>query len=351
MVNRCGLIALLASAVVFSACEGEKSVQEISSANGSGQISAADTASGKILEGKSLNDIRISLKIDSGMKFRYRIKEWSADVQDSVTISTFANHVYTKTGQKPRSDGALLFTMRIDSIAIDVKVTNNNDKKIINDSHFSSRDSSSYSDPTNIIQMGPVGETVTLTVGSDGKIQEISGVSLVFNKIAQKLQRPPASDQERSESVRFLENALYGKFVGMEYLVFPKTNLDSSRSWTNTQFVNLGPLFTAETTTTYTLVNVKVVRGRRIATIDADLTGIIRLNPPPPQMNVVPELRKSSIHGKSHAVIDLENGATISKKNSISFSVTASVTDPASHRKRTLTQSNESRFEVELLPN
>ncbi|MBI2793787.1 MAG: hypothetical protein HYX66_03945 [Ignavibacteria bacterium] len=351
MVNRCRLIALLAAAVLLGACQGEKLVQEISSADSTTQISVADTASGKVLEGESLNDIRISLKIENGMKFRYRIKEWSDDVQDSMIISTFASHVYTKNGLAPRSDGALQFTMRIDTVAIDMKATHNSDKRILNETHFSSRDSANPSDPTRVIQMGPVGETVTVTIGSDGKIQEIGGVSLVFNKIAKKLPNAPASDQARMEAIRFLESALYGKFVGMEYLMFPKTNLDSTRSWTNSQLANLGPLFSAETTTTYRLVSVKVVKGRRIATIEADLTGAIRLNPPSPQMGVMAELQKSSVRGKSHAVIDLENGATIAKKNSISFSVKASVMDPTSRQKRTLTQSNETRYEIELLPN
>jgi hypothetical protein len=351
MVNRYGLIALLTAAVLLSACEGEKSVQEISSADSTAQISAADTASGKVLESESLNNIKIALKIDNGMKFRYRIREWSDDVQDSITVSTLATHVYTKIGQALRSDGAFQFSFRIDTVSIDMKVTNNSDKRILNETHFSSTDSANPTEPTRIIQMGPVGETVTVTIGSDGKIQEIGGVSLVFNKIAKKLPNAPASDQARMEAIRFLESALYGKFVGMEYLMFPQTNLDSTRSWTNSQLANLGPLFSAETTTAYKLVSVRIVKGRRIATVEADLAGTIRVNPPSPQVGVTAEILKNSIRGKSHAVIDLENGATIAKVNTISFSVTANVMDPMSRQKRTLTQSNDTRYEVELLPN
>ena len=343
------LPSLLLSAVILIGCSNDGS-QDSPEEAAAKQVTIADTSAGTIVETSKLSVDSIRLKLDSGTTFRYKVTQFSEVTQDTAVATTNSTHYYSKKVKSKRSDGSFDVSMKFDSLKLDISMRNIKTGESMTAGSFNSRDSTQLNDPKNVQFSSVIGEEVTLILGATAKIQEISGVSSVVNKIAAKVPGAFQNEQQRSQAAEYIEGMMYASFVGQEFVPYPAGKLDSSLSWTNEQSSPVGKLYTVSSTTTYRIVNVRLVKGHRLATVEATLKGFITPLEPPKEMGISISIEKSEILGSSHAVLDLDNGTTVVKKNHLMLNVKATVTNRANGQKQTISQKNESRYDVELIP-
>jgi hypothetical protein len=118
----------------------------------------------------------------------------------------------------------------------------------------------------------------------------------------------------------------------------------------NEQVSPLGELFALETKASYALSNVYRVRDHRIGVISATVSGGVRVLPMPKNSPLSISIASSSITGSSKAVIDVDRGITLSKRNTISMSMTGNVQSAAMKTMgQSISQSQSSITTIELI--
>jgi len=350
MVKFAATLATLA--VLFIAGCNEEASKTTTPAEAQHAVSVADTASGSVVETGAIANEKIRLRLDSGTTFRYKALQMSSITQDTAVVTTNSTHYYTKSVKGKRSDGAFEMTMKFDSLDIAVIIRDKKTGLVKQSGGYSSKRDTAI-DPTDIqkIQFWAVlGEPVTVILSEMGQINEISGVSSIVNKIANRLPQAFPNQQVKDQATQYVQGMMYGSFIGQEFVPYPPNALDSTLSWTNDQTSPVGNMFRISTTTVYRIVSVRNVKGHRIATIEGTLTGKLFTQPPPPEAGIQLVLKKADVTGSSHAVLDLNTGATIAKRNHLKLDVNAHVKNLKTGETKTASQMNESRYEVELIP-
>ncbi|MCC6330351.1 MAG: hypothetical protein IT218_00090 [Ignavibacteria bacterium] len=94
-----------------------------------------------------------------------------------------------------------------------------------------------------------------------------------------------------------------------------------------------------------------MVKGKKLATIEAKLGGVLSLRPVPDHVNPKPTLKLKSynLSGTARIIVDLETGLTIHNKTTVNNGATIELSAPGQPAK-TLVQNQNQTFTVELLP-
>ncbi|MCX6141277.1 MAG: hypothetical protein NTX15_10710 [Candidatus Kapabacteria bacterium] len=311
MVTR--LLAFLILSAVIAACTGNDSPHEAAKA-GSGDLTAADTASATTIAFAEAKLDSFVLRYKKGDVFQYRVRQFSEAGPDSAVSSTTSSHVYTKTVRAVRSDGR------------SVQRTN----------------------PDFVQFNAIIGEEVSIYVSPRGALLQVGDVSPIVKKMVASAKQA-ISPELMNQLAEQVKSAVYGSFHGQEIIPYPAVKIDSNGNWSNAMTTPLAELFLVSTMANYHIVDVKALGNRRMASIAATIDGAIRVRPLPKNAPFSARIDASSITGTSRSLLDVEGGYTISKSNAIRFSVTATIVSPKGERK-TVSQAQNSRYEIELLP-
>lgn len=350
---RSAAIALLITACTDAANNEQAEEVTAGAATSGDMVTLSDTASAPTVPFEEAAGDSIFLRYKPGQVLTYRTTQTAEDIQDTLSSLSNTAHVYTKKIRSIRGDGAFELEITYNQIRSTGTLKNTKTGAVIRSETFDSKDSSKLRDPRNAQFSSLLGEPVTVILTPQAKIQEISGVSSIVNKMISKLpkndsvQLPP---QAREEITRQVQSIMYASVIGQELVPYPEAGLDSSMTWEHSQTAPVSPLYTISTTAKYRIISIKRIKGRRIATITATFTGKVSATPPPPQFGATLKLNSSSITGDGTAIVDLESGATISKKNKVSISLSATVTEKATGKVTRINNTSNKRFDVELLP-
>lgn len=345
MVRR--LLLTLTIAVSTWACSSDDAPKD-AEASGSAEITAADTADAKTISFTEAKVDSFVLRYAPGQVLRYRVHQFSEAGPDSAVATTNSTHVYTKKVRAVRSDGSFELTMRFDSVRVDAVVRNRNTGAVLLQQSYTSADSTQRTSEKFVQFNALLGEEISVFVSPRGAILQVGDVSPIVKKMvaSAKQEVAPQMIEQLSEQ---LKAAVYGSFHGQEIIPYPKEKIDASGSWSNAMTTPLAEFFNVSTVASYHIANIKEVKSRRIASIDATIDGSFSVRPIPKDAPFSVKVNSSSITGTSHSLLDVEGGYTISKKNAITMNVSASIVTPKGER-RSVSQSQVSRYEIELLP-
>lgn len=342
-------LAILAC-ITLIACNGssEKPAQDASDKpTTSVGVSAADTASATVIPLTEAHIDTLILRYQQGDVFRYRVTQYSEGGSDSVLGITRTTHVYTKRVKAIRSDGSFELGMKFDSIRVNAIVKNKITGALLEDQTYTSADTAMRKDTKYVSFNALLGEEITVIVNNRGLIQEMSGVSSVVNRI---MAASPNIPKEYAEQLsKQIEMSVYAAFTEQEYLRFPPKTVDSTGSWVTSTTAPVMNLFLASNTVTYHIDKVKDVHGRRLADVDANMTGTITLQKLPPDAPVKVALSRSVIKGTGRTTVDVAKGFTVFKQTTIETVVAANVRNVATGEKNTVSQETTMRYTVELL--
>jgi hypothetical protein len=346
-VARGALVSIVALAMW--SCSPDDTPRDADTAPSAATVTAADTAQAESLP---LGDITLdtfAVRYRKGDVLRYRVSQSSEATQDSTIAQQRSSHVYTKTVREAHPDGTFTVAMRFDSIRVNFTARNRSTGAAMLSKSYSSSDSAQRSSPEFIQYNALLGEDVDLVIDHRGGIVRVGNVSKIVNQLLKSLgQNPPPSAS--AQLTAQVQNAIYGAFHGQEIIPFPAGRLDSTGRWTNAMTTPIAELFTVATKATYQVTAVKKIRTHRIATIDAQVTGSMNVRPLPREAGIAVTIDKSAITGSSDALLDVDGGYTISKKNTISMNVTATVRGGQRGERQTVSMSQTMRYEIELLP-
>lgn len=289
----------------------------------------------------------LTLRLKTGETYRYKITQTSSGGPDSAYLEQRSTHVYTKRVKGVRGDGTFEIGMTFDTIMIDIKASNRTTGAVLQEQHYSSKDSAQRKDPQFTQFNALLGEEITIILRPNATIQEVSGVTSIVNKIAAG--RPIPADV-REQYARQIELAAYATFVEQEHLRFPVARIDSTGSWTTTTTAPLlNNVFIATSTSTYHIASVKEVKGHRVAEVVAEMDGTVKAGDLPPQARMTVTMGTSTITGKGRTVIDADKGYTISKSNELTTDLAATVKNQATGDAQRMAQRTTMRTTVELL--
>ena len=336
------LAALAALAAVIISCDSQDAPQDAQR-----PITIEDIANATPLADSESTIDALVLKYVKGDVFRYRAVQISSGGADTAFLEQRSTHVYTKRVRNVRGDGTFEIGMTFDTITVSVKATNKRTGQVIQEQQFTSADSAQRNDPA-FSQFGAlIGEEVTIILRPDATIQEISGVSSIVNKIIGNQQVPP---DVRAQLARQIELAVYASFVEQEYLRFPAEGVDSTGGWTTSNIAPiLNDVFIASSTARYTIAGMKKVKGRRIADVTAKLAGTVTTGKRSNSSTLRVTMGKSEIIGNGQAIVDVEQGYTISKTTDMTTDLQATVTNTATNQSQNMAQRTSMRTTVQLI--
>jgi hypothetical protein len=341
------LLAVIALAIW--SCSADTPPQDVPQADSTAVVTASDTAQATTLtlQEAALDTFAVRYKV--GDVLRYRVTQASEAVQDSSIAQQRSSHVYTKTVRSVNPDGTFTVAMRFDSINVAFTARNRASGATLANKSYASSDSTQRSSAEFTQYNALLGESVDLVIDHRGGIVRVGSVSKIVDQLLKSVgQNPPPGAKEQLTAQ--VQGAIYGAFHGQEIIPFPAKPLDSTGTWTNAMTTPIAELFTVATTATYKVTSVKKIRDHRIATIDAGVTGRMNVRPLPREAGISVSIDKSSINGSSAALLDVDGGYTISKKNTISMNVTATVRGGQRGERQTVSMSQTMRYEIELLP-
>ena len=341
--------ALTIIACAMWSCSADNAPKDAATTDSSHVVTAGDTAQATTLTLQEAALDTFAVRYRAGDVLRYRITQASEAVQDSTIAQQRSAHVYTKTVRSVNPDGTFTVAMRFDSINVAFTARNRATGATLLNKTYSSADSSQRSSAEFTQYNALLGESVDLTIDHRGGIVRIGSVSKIVDQLLKGAGQntPPGAKEQLSAQV---QGAIYAAFHGQEIIPFPAKPLDSTGRWTNAMTTPIAELFSVATTATYNVTSVKKIRNHRIATIDASVTGAMNVRPLPREAGVTVSIDKSSISGSSAALLDVDGGYTISKKNTISMNVTATVRGGQRSERQTVSMSQTMRYEIELLP-
>lgn len=336
------LVALAALAACIISCDSQDTPQDAQ-----GPITIEDIANATPLADSQSTIDALVLKYVKGDVFRYRAVQISGGGADTAFLEQRSTHVYTKRVRNVRGDGTFEIGMTFDTIMLDVKALNKRTGQVIQEQHFTSADSAQRNDPAYAQFTALIGEEVTIILRPNATIQEISGVSSIVNKIIGNQQVPA---EARAQFARQIELAAYATFVEQEYLRFPVEGVDSTGGWSTSNTTPiLNDVFIASSTARYTIAGVKKVKGRRIADVSSTLNGTVTTGRSTKGSKLRVTMGKSEIIGNGQAIVDVEQGYTISKTTDMTTDLQATVTNTATNQSQNMAQRTSMRTTVQLI--
>lgn len=341
MVTRLLLVALCAT--TLAACSNNDAPADEAGA----PLTADDVRTASPLTGNEARLDTLTLKLKVGETYRYRITQTSNGGPDSAFLEQRSTHVYTKRVKGVRGDGTYEIGMTFDTITIDVKASNRITGAVLQEQHYTSKDSAHRKDPQFSQFNALLGEEVTVLLRPNATIQEISGVTSIVNKIAAGR---PMPDDVRQQYTRQIEMAAYAPFVEQEHLRFPTNRIDSTQAWSvSTTAPLLNNVFIASSTSNYRIASVRNVKGHRVAEVVAEMNGTVAAGKLPPQAGMSVTMGASAIDGKGRTLVDADKGYTISKTNELTTDLAATVKNTANGNTQRMAQRTQMRTTVELL--
>jgi hypothetical protein len=344
----CGVASMVS---LFGGCgnnSSDKTPEQSSAQSGSQNIHPADTAQATEVAAteRKVKELHYSAKPNE--HFSYKLTQVDNLDQDGNKATMSTTYFYTKTIKEAKPDGTIDMSVRMDSIRIKSIYPNPAMPTTPIETNYNSQDSAQRSVPQFRQFTGIVGEDVRMLVSSKGKIEEISGLTPILNKILGK-QKDSIPARDKDQLLEQLKYQLYQVPLQNEYQTFPDNGtVDSSQSWSRADISALSGVFKVKNSVQYSIASVKNIRNKKAALIKATLKAEV-VNPNVAQGTVKFKLNESAISGEGESLIDLTSGATIFKKNRINTMINATMTESKSKQTQTAKQLLTTTITVELL--
>lgn len=312
------------------------------------ELSLKDTSGAKTQTPASAGVKGLELRYRAGDVFRYRVVQETNGGPDTARTRTKSTHCYTRTVRSIRSDGSFETVMRFDSIIVSAVVSNTKTGQKLVEQSFRSSDTAAETKNRFPQFSALIGEEVLVYITPDGRVQQVGDVAPIVKKIATSSQQqvPPAALEQLASQIKA---SIYASFSLQEFVPYPKQEIDSSGRWVNEQVTPLSDIFSLTTKATYTIERIYELKSRHLGVVSANVVGNVRVAPLPKGSPLSITVSSSSITGESNALMDVDRGYTISKKNRITMNMTARVRMPQGGE-QTVSQSQDSRYEIDLLP-
>jgi|JI8StandDraft_1071087.scaffolds.fasta_scaffold08156_5 hypothetical protein len=283
-----------------------------------------------------------------GQKTSYKLVQTDDINQDGQAAQMMTSIYYTKIIKEIKKDGIVDMNVRIDSIRMKSRYPNPATPGATSENTYNSQDSAARKNEQFRQYNGIVGEDVRMLVNAKGKIEEISGLTPILNKILgyQKDSVPQRTKDQLLEQIRY---QLFQIPLQNEYQTFPDNGkVDSTQTWVHSDVSALSGVFKVKNSINYSISSVKNIRGRKAAAIKALLTAEIT-NPKVEQGTAKFTLNESSITGGGESLIDLETGMTIYKRNTIVTTIDATLVDAKTKQNQRARQVLTTTITIELL--
>lgn len=292
----------------------------------------------------------IQLRVKVGTAFKYRLTQKTISRQDSVEATTIGYYVYSLRVKGVGKDGSVEMGMRFDTVRLSMEARRELTNQVITKNSFSSTDSNDVKDPRNLNYTALIGQEATIVLSSTGEIKEIRDMEAIMERILGKVpDKQRITPQVRAYMTDQLKTLMFSTSIGQQFVPYPEGSISAEGTWSRQQESPIGQLFIVSTNTKYQITGVKTINDHQVASVDASLTGSMKLGTAPPDATSKLTLNRSTITGTSQAMLDLQTGMTISKQTNMQQSVMATTTaldDSASH---VLRQQQDISFTVELI--
>lgn len=342
----CGAAAI----IVVTGCNNDsnKNPEQMASQNNSQNIHPADTAQATDVPVSERKVSTLHYSAKPNERFSYKLTQVDNLDQDGNKATMSTTYFYTKTIKEAKQDGTIDMTVRVDSIRIKSSYPNPAMPNATIETVYNSQDSAQRNVQQFRQYSGVVGEEVRMLVSSKGKIEEISGLTPILNKILGK-QKDSVSPGDKDQLLDQLKYQLFQVPLQNEYQTFPDNGtVDSSQSWSRSDISPLSGVFKVRNSVSYSISSVKSIRGRKTALVKAALNAVV-VNPNVEQGTVKFKLNESAISGEGESLIDLSTGTTIYKKNKINTMINATMSESKSKQTQTAKQLLTTTITIELL--
>jgi len=342
-------LSVLAAAVLVSCGGNSDSKNPEQEQAKSPAILPADTAQATEVPAAERAVKMLQYSATVGQKTSYKLMQFDEIDQDGQKAQMSTSVFYTKTIKEIKKDGIVDMNIRIDSIRMKSVYPNPTAPGATSESTYNSQDSASRQNQQFRQYNGIAGEDVRMLVSSKGKIEEISGLTPILNKILGKDKDsvPQKTKDQLLEQIRY---QLFQIPLQNEYQTFPDDSgkVDATQSWSHADVSALSGVFRVKNSVNYSITSVKNIKGRKAASIKAVLTAEVT-NPKVEQGPNKFTLNESTISGSGESLIDLETGMTIYKKNKVITSIDATLIDAKAKQNQRAKQNLTTTITIELL--
>ncbi len=340
---------LTATAVLAASCGGNSDNKHPEEQGKSSAILPADTAQATEVPAAERKVSRLQYTATVGQRMSYKLMQVDDIDQDGQKAQMSTTIYYTKSIKEIKTGGIVDMNVRIDSIRMKSTYPNPSMPGAQSVSMYNSQDSASRSNEQFRQYNGIVGEEVRMLVNGRGKIEEVSGLTPILNKILgyQKDSVPQKAKDQLVEQIRY---QLFQIPLQNEYQTFSDEDgkVDSTQSWSHADVSALSGVFRVKNSVKYTIESVKNIKGRKAASIKALLTAEVT-NPKAEQGSAKFTLNESSISGNGESLIDVETGMTIYKRNKVVTVIDATLLDPKAKQNQRARQQLTTTVTIELL--
>lgn len=283
-----------------------------------------------------------------GDRYSYKVVQVEEIQEDSLKVIQKIESYYTKNIMAIRSGGSIEMTVRIDSLYVSNSIPDASQPgktivKTYNSRNKKDRENPDLRDFTAVLD-----EDIRIILDSKGRVEEISGLTPIVNKILGD-KRDSVAPEIKARITSGLESQVFRLTIASEIIPFPDSPIDSTLSWTRQEVNPLSGLFRSTSRSTYKITSVKKVGDKRIGIIKAQLAAEV-LKPKESNGVVEMSLSSSSIGGDGEMMIDLDKGYTISKKTQVLSDLLAAVKEIKTRNERKIHQRTLTKISVELLP-
>jgi len=344
------LTALCLIGIALSSCDKTNSTPEDASGTEktNAGVTSQDTSNAvsiPIAEQAELLDIRYAVK--PGDVFHYKMSAVSSMEEDTLRLETRTTQFYTKKVKSVRSDGSIELTLRYDSMMVASSMKNLKNPAQMRERKFNSTNPEDKKNPEFANYMVLIGEDVTMLVSPKGVIEEISGFTPIYNKIVGDKKDSVPADQ-RDMIIERLKAEMYAIPLQQEFITYPDSIPDSTRSWSKTFSIPLAGTFAANSTIIYTVRDIKKIRDRNVIEIGSRVNSVVT-NPKVENQQLSAKLNSNKVTGSGRILLDAQKGYTILKNQNLTQFIDATLTDKQSKQEMRRVQKQSSSVAIELL--
>lgn len=357
VVKQLLLACFFTSLIFLTACSTNESdsPKEIDPHAG-GTITASDTSQGVTLSLDSIKVADLRLNLQPHQTVRYRITSDANLRQDKMTMDRNEDLITEFTVDNVDNSGNTTVRLKFKKIATDTKINDEANPSPLPQVRFNSDDSTQRSDPK-FLQFASLLDTpIGITVNKRNRVIRVTGAGAIVDRVTSGLAADKAMGQNPNElDKQRLQQAIEGTVITpkaqMLFPSLPDSAITEGLEWTRTERAFLNELLAVKTTDTFRITSIRMVKGKKLATIEAKLGGVLSLRPVPDHVNPKPTLKLKSynLSGTARIIVDLETGLTIHNKTTVKNGATIELSAPGQPAK-TLVQNQNQTFTVELLP-
>jgi hypothetical protein len=225
--------------------------------------------------------------------------------------------------------------------------------EVMADNHFSSTDTASMKNPKAQQFALLINQPIDVLMDDRANVVEIRGGDKLANDLYNSTpgSKPVANPQIIDNMRRTIEGTMYVAFLDQIYINYPDSAIGVGGTWSTSNQSSMTQIGNAQTSTNYKITSIRLVKGRRLGTIEGTMTGSINLPAGQGGMQGRPEVKVelSRINGAIKAIVDLDNGVTVHSEATISTEMKLNMkAGPAPATK--IEQKQELHYTVDLIP-